>query len=45
MKSAAKEIACPSASYNYSIGSGGSGGATGGGSGADGIVIVEEFYQ
>lgn len=43
-------ISFPSSTYSYSIGSGGGGGSAGtsgyiGGTGADGIIIVEEFYQ
>lgn len=43
-------IVSPSSSYNYAVGIGGSGGGSGdgahnGGAGADGIIIVEEFYR
>lgn len=43
-------IALPSASYSYSVGTGGAGGAAGtsgnaGGSGGSGIIIVTEYYQ
>lgn len=45
-------ITSPSATYSYSVGSGGSGGAAqngansfAGGNGANGIIIVEEYYQ
>lgn len=43
-------IAAPGASYSYSVGASGAGGVTGdpngtnGGAGADGIIIVEEYY-
>lgn len=43
-------ILAPSATYSYSVGTGGTGGTAGsggtsGGNGAAGIIIVEEYYQ
>lgn len=44
-------IGNPSATYHYTVGTGGAstsagtGGSGGGGAGADGIIIVEEYYQ
>lgn len=43
-------IVGPSATYSYAVGAGGAGGTAGtsgypGGAGADGVIIVEEYYQ
>jgi hypothetical protein len=43
-------IFSPSATYTYTVGSGGAGGSAGtngnaGGAGAAGIIVVEEHYQ
>ena len=41
-------ITSPAATYTYTIGTGGAGGSAGtnaGGNGADGIIIVDEFYS